>query len=705
MTRTPKVAGVTTYISVESSLLDNWLAAEQADALLGAPVGRLLRELWEPWPESVRDSATRLARGLVLLEQALRLPLRGTAPQALEPSMAARQSVLESASTQVLAERVDAFLETLGNGLIELRNEVSYQLMPLRRLVARLNQAGEFAGMDPFVAAVARVAPESALVAGYRDARARLEERVRAALVVFRVPPGGTPEERLELATAAVKAVESAYVVAYMFCDPLPRVPLGDFRPLEGEDNALDLLNRAYYRLRGAGIYSDFITAVSHDNLQARADAARFREDLVRQAAREGPLHVLEVGVGGGRFAADFLRACERIGGDRSLFPFYHRLRYVMGDLSPAMLRDALAQQPERDRVQVLGLDELDRMAPYALQRYNELFDDLTQCSILYRDPGGRLYRSEVRGTYPAALLPEGVSPEALADWLDRTDLDALGRLGVEALVPLDFEVRLVPCGADALPLGAFLVELLGDRRDVLFPFPIGGARFLEQSLDRAGDRGKVRIFDYGLASMDSAAHDYGSALQIVRRYGASATRDVLFPLLEAVAHRVGKPTRLVRLEEFIREATGEQPIPVRYLAGIEGEARVTPLCSRGLFPLTALRHHVDLLARAAQGGDYSAFLAEAQARGWVRLGVPGFDAVWAGTLLDRLAVDLDFSLNALFRRHALGLLSEDVPWLTGPAARKAVEQDLSRLGFDLVQVRSVLDRPEFGHFWVLEVG
>lgn len=676
------------YEQLESKLRQSAVAGFEADVLRSSPLANTLRSEAENLAR-----AEQLAQALEVLVKARFLPQRPPAGQALIPALEARQKLYAGTLS------FEAFCGQVREALLELRSEYSYLLMPLKRLTVRLRQAGEEAGCDPFVRAVRQVAPESVLWQGYTQARQDLEERVRSAVTLLREVPPDTLEDVLAHVAAVIKAVELSFVAAGQFVDPVPRLPMGDFRPLESEDNQLDRLNRAYYRLRGAEIYEDFVTAVSHDSLQARADAHAFRNDLRRLQAHDGPVHVLEVGVGGGQYAADFLQECQKIGGEWSPLPFYRRLTYVMGDISPAMLRDALGSQ-KTDNVQVVGLDELSTYAPYHLQRYNELFDDLPACSVLYNDPQGKLYRAELRGTFPEGMLPEGVTLEELAAWMDAADLERLTPVGVETLALIDWDVRFVPCVLAEFP-GGELLKAEELPRDRLIPLNGGGVQFLRGALERSG-LGAIRLFDYGLGDFEQCAGTYTAANQIVRRYGASATRDVLFPLLQRVAEQSGRQARIQRLEEFIAESMGEAPSAFRFLMGIEGGNLVSRVASgaEAPFPLTALKHYSEIAAHPGQ--DYSRWLAELREKGWLDLCQP--EGAQAGTNLERLAIDLDFAVNSAFRRCCEGLLREDAAWLVGAAMKAEVKSALERIGYASEAIDRQLAHPTSGKFWVLSV-
>lgn len=572
---------------------------------------------------------------------------------------------------------------SLMEGYVELRSYYSGHCVTLRRLVNRIKDS-ECAGIDPLAKAVADIDPESPLgLPGYREMRRQLQVLVDRCVELLRQVPE-TPEEWHHHMGVLVKTFEQAHALAGMFCDPSPRALLSEkFIPLDEPGNILDQTNEVYYRLRGSTIYEDFITAVSHDPLQAQADAVRFCQHV---PTLPDPLRVIEVGVGGGQYAADFRAECRR----RLTRP----VQYVMGDISPAMLRDALAHSPQSRDITVLGLDELNKLAPYSLHRHNELYTDLPCAAVVYADKSGKLYRAEVRGTFPEMLLTPEVTAEKLGRWMDAVELDPLGTFGVETLEHVDWEVRFVPFACDD--------PALQGRSDELFSYQNGPAQFFRESLQRAK---WLRIVDYGIPDLSGAARTYEETVQVIRRYGASATRDLLFDMFARIAREAGRPARVVRLEEFVAETTGQRPVFLRLLAGVDGDARVSRVVSGPLapFPLTSLTHYDDL--RGLSAPTYEEFLAQAFERKWVHLTLPGVDWPHVSSHLERLAVDLDFEVNAIFRRPMIELLKDHVPWFTDDVLKKRLTGEMVALGFSPEKVAAELHTPSFGRFWVLEVG
>ncbi|MCE7871859.1 hypothetical protein DYH09_15975 [bacterium CPR1] len=574
---------------------------------------------------------------------------------------------------------------SLEEGLVELRAHYAGLNASLRRLLNRIRNT-ESAGIDPLARAVAELDPESPLgLPGYREVRRQLEALVGRCTELLREVPLST-EEWLRHIAVVVKTFELAHATAGNFCDPGPRARLGEtFIPFDEPGNVLDQTNLVYYRLRGSTIYEDFITAVSHDPLQAQADAMRFCSQV---GSLPDPLRVLEVGVGGGQYAADFRADCARRLG--------RPVHYCMGDISPAMLKDALAHSPTSRDIEVLGLDELNRLAPYALQRHNELFTDLPCAAVLYADKQGKLYRATARGTFPEALLTPEVSAEQLHAWLTAGELEPLGRFGVQTLEHVDWEVRFEPFECDD--------PALKGRSDVLFSYQNGPARFFRESLERAH---YLRIVDYGIPDLSGAARSYEEAVQVIRRYGASATRDLLFDMFARIAQEAGRPARVVRLEQFVAETTGQYPVFLRLLAGVEGTSRVSRVVSgpTAPFPLKSLRHFEEIASLAGTIEDYTAFLDRLQQQGWVRLSMPGVDWPHVSSNLEKLAIDLDFEVNAIFRRPAIELLKDHVPWFTDEPLKQRLAAELVELGFAQEPVLQELRNPTFGRFWVLEVG
>jgi SAM-dependent MidA family methyltransferase len=644
---------------------------------------------------------------LRMLTEAEQLPLPCEAQIAVQRGRAMVEEILQSGAGTALPTSVTRLRKRVVASLRAAIRACPPRLLLLKDRLLRLRKNGRDGGMDPFVRGVQAIAPDSRLVRSHHAARATFETLVRHADLLLAQPAAAAPRALLEHLARLVKTLELARAYAGRFASLPRRAPLGDdWKALTADGNMLDLLNRANYGLRGKAIYDDFATQVRGDPLLAQADAACFRRDLKANPSTD--LQVLEVGVGGGQFAADFI-ACLSGGDDRL------QVRYCIGDISRAMLDDALRHLARTDsHVEVLALDELagsDRR--FVLQRFNELFDDLPECAVLYVDGDGRLWTAEVRATFPGASPPGPVGGppvplHTLTRALQDTDLDTLRQLAPEDLGSLEVEVRFTPIQLTDLPYGDLLPALLEGARDRLFPYNVGAARFLEQCLDRAEPHGVVRIYDYGLPHCRAATR-YEESAKVVRHFGANPTRDVLFSLLQAVAERRGWTTRLCSSEHFIHEALGQDLVDFGPLDGADGpllSARITS-GEDALLPLTALRHHAAIVGRAAQLGNdgslYQAFIEELAESGAIDLGQP--PNVWPRdtSLLEGLALDLSFSISAVFRAPAQEAMAEGKNWVTRPAALARIADRLERIGYRGDAVRTLFKEPPVTKFWVLE--
>lgn len=714
-------AGASALADVERELLSGWATAPLCPHIFASALWTRLRTTE---PSAQLDATTReLGEALALSATAGLLPLEHRVRAVVDHPFLTARRLLASTDLQTLPADVARLRKELGQALGVALQSCRATLVGLQKVLETLLAAEDQETMDPFVRAVAAISPESALIRSHRAARVALEALVAQIAVLLKpllkgvrrgeldAPPGVL----LQGLSSVAKSIETACALAGRFTLPQPTLPLGDdWTSLATTNNTLDLLNRAFYGLRGASIYEDFTTPVSHDPLQARADAASFREHLGSLApAPEAPhapssrprsqpqplVHVLEVGVGGGHFSADFLtnmRGCAN-------------LHYWLGDISEAMLADAqrhLSTFAHEAQVGVITLHDLeDSQRRFDLQRFNELFDDLPECAVLYVDAEGRIWNAEVRGTIPSST---SCDVPGLARALKSTDLERLREVSADDLARIRLEVRFVPIGRQDLAYGDLLPQLLQGVRDVLVPFNIGGARFLEQCLGRAGANGLVRIYDYGLPRCQAAAR-YEKSSFVVRYYGGNPTRDVLFPLLQAVAERQGFATVLRPLDDFMSRTLGCMLVAFEPLMSDQGQLLTSgaTLDDDAPLPVSSLRCFPEIVEVAAQMGDdverYAEFVSQLARRGWLDLGLPPNEWPQARSLMEALALDLAFSVSAVFRDPGRQAVAEKKSWILDPDALEGIATRLTSIGYSEGAVNALFSEPRGGKFWLLE--
>lgn len=686
--------------------------------VLPAEVRALLGPLQTHAQGGCAASAGTLER-LVHLAQVMALPvpapLREAAPELLED--AAR--VAEADDPGVRATAAAAFAAGLGRALGAARAVVAAEVAGLEEQMADVSARG--AAHAPVVAALlAHQGPDGSLAVSVARERARVDEALGRARA-----PG--PLE------GAIKALERARWGARFF--PRRRevtAPPGDaWRPLGDAGAALEVINGAYYRARGHGIYEDFKTQVGEDPTLSRADAADFarRVDEARGAGQALPeaLGVVETGIGSGQFAQAFLDALEQGAPD-----LYARVRYHLCDVSPVMLEQALARPAlarHRARLVPVRSDGLPDALPDGVAavccRFYELFTDLPRTDLVYRAPDGGLWRVWARGVVldPSPLPRRAgapASPAEVAAWLGEGDVERLAALTPEALARLDWEARLGPYEERDLPAPAD--DLFFGQTDLLLPVPLGGVQALRDAVDLlTPDFGWVRLSDYALVTAAPFHRGLPYVSQVVRRYGGNATLDLHAPLLAGVAAGLGLEVQVAPLSAFVSRAVGGRVAPIppyyaRYAAAnllrhVSGDDAVLPVSALAAAePLAERAAGLDAQVAAAPPTDraeararaWEALLGEAQAAGWLDPGLPLHDARPEAPLLASLAEELDVVVNGLLVRAGAGPLRAGRAWWT-PDEVQGLILSLAAIGFAPEAASRALEgHPDRVRLWTL---
>jgi tetratricopeptide (TPR) repeat protein len=325
------------------------------------------------------------------------------------------------------------------------------------------------------------------------------------------------------------------------------RPVIQDFCPLA--DSLEWRLGQSYLRESGNRAFTSdpepVPFAVNNDgNLSVSAAEVLFAALVAAERAGTlGPdVFVLEVGIGVGLFARFFLDAfralCAREGKD-----YYDRLRYVAGDYSEKMLRDAgrhgvFANHPGRYVLRVV-----DALSPERSLAADPLFGP----------PGGRpfhaVFLNYLLDCLPAAVLKvEGDEVRQLcvrsclargADLSEYCDLtvEELARLAASPdpraapalrraydLLASEYEYR--PVAPEAVPYGEVAMRFARAAGRRSFVHSYGALRALERLLGLLRDDGLILVNDYGQVRPEDA-DDFQH-----QRYSQSTFVGVNFPLL-----------------------------------------------------------------------------------------------------------------------------------------------------------------------------
>lgn len=643
------------------------------------------------------------------LEPEKRAPLTALAQAMALPAPPA----LRQAAQQAVQQARELSAEALGELLSAAESEARASLAAE---VARLeaSQAGKHV-LSPPAAAILALDGSPSLVESLGEEQARLQTEVARARTLLDAGADLAP---------LLKAVERARHTARFF-PPWPgKKMVSETGRALGEPGAvIEVLNAAYYRVRGQGIYEDFQTLVGADPTLGQADAVDFANRVAAAeeagAALPETFGVVETGIGSGRFAQSFLDALSECAP-----AIYARTRYYLCDLSESMLASALAQDGLAKHAEVvtpLVSNGIPRELPDGCRplfcRSFELFDDLPRTDLMYRDPAGQVFRlvahAVVWGEEPLQRVGEGeVDPGDALRWLSEGDVDQLGQLKPGDLTRLDWEGRFEPFEgdlADGLPPDL----LFCGERDVLAPLPHGGTDALFDALHLLHpELGWLRLSDYGIVQLGPANRTLSALSQVSRRYGASITLDVHFPLLAALAGGLGWQPSIAPVSAVVGRAMGARVCPIPPYYARFGAANLLRDVS-GPTPLLRLEQLAAFEAIAARAAEletaereqaFAQLVGDAEREGWLRPGLPLHDPDPALPLLEALALELDFVVNAVFVRHGTPALASGREWYA-PHELAHIIEVLAAIGWPQERVeRAIEGIPERVRFWTLTV-
>lgn len=344
-------------------------------------------------------------------------------------------------------------------------------------------------------------------------------------------------------------------------------------------------VNSVYYRSKGVRLYNDFSTKVSRCSKISVANAFDFYGHLsALQEKNSLPDEIIvhEYGIGDGAFAAAFLETMKSM--DKKLREsFYPRLHYVLGDISPKLLKQASESKALSVHNGVTEFIELDatrlpfRKSNVSYVRSNEVWDDLP--TLLVQKKNGELLEALValnRGAaeYSPRLLDEKLLNEIPVCWFNN------------------------------LP------------ESYVFPVPTGALSCLGECLRILDKRqgAYIDVYDYGFNSFDEMLSEPSELWNsfLVREYGTQLTVDVNFLFLSMFAAQRGFNTDFSTIAEYLGHALGEKIFPITLG---EGTGAYT-----GYFTLEELAAHKLALKRAGYSKDFSeGYFSEDDGYRWMR--------------------------------------------------------------------------------------
>ncbi len=329
--------------------------------------------------------------------------------------------------------------------------------------------------------------------------------------------------------------------------------PLGDFQPADFWQTHV---NAIFYGIQGPGIHDHFQTFVSRDHRLAHALAEQFF-DSVTQSPINGPLHIMEWGVGNGNLAGSFLSCLKIRDSEGRVYP---RLRYSLCDFSEEILKGARLQPRLEDHLGQTDFIHMDAEAddvtpdsPVHQIISNEIWDDLATKVLVKLD-----------GQFLEEFLQPYLDPthsplpfDEFAEVFKDKNLEQLKSLPA-FLDKIHWKRTLRKTDIANLP-HADEIKTHFENIDDRIPVPVNTGAF--QTLKRANDLLAESSlgytgFDYGMLGFEELNR---VGRPYFKLYGGQYTNMVNFPLLKTVGEGLGfSHTTLEPQQAFVSSQMGE---------------------------------------------------------------------------------------------------------------------------------------------------
>ncbi len=299
-------------------------------------------------------------------------------------------------------------------------------------------------------------------------------------------------------------------------------------------------LHARYWEDRGVAAFSSGeVPSLGTSNWAAASGHARFYEALVAELVADGrlddagPVRVLEVGAGDGRFASSFLRALEE-GSDASR-ALLVRTEYLLSDSAERTLDEAL-ESPRLKRWATAG-----RVAPL---RYD--LDQPPPPPLASGAPVVLVVAGYVASVLPALHLQRDADDHW---WALEVEVRETGEAAAAPAISYQWEpATLDACVADPRH-GQAIRRAVDELGDATVIYPERYFDFLRQVGEVLAPGGVVVTTDCGESDTDGFA---GRFTREVRRYGRSLAEAVGFPLFDTFAEAFG--WQVARTDEPLHE-------------------------------------------------------------------------------------------------------------------------------------------------------
>lgn len=335
--------------------------------------------------------------------------------------------------------------------------------------------------------------------------------------------------------------------------------------------------NEIYYKVRGETVVEeDFKTLAAHDDKTAKANGIDVLEIVNREDFDK--LIVVEIGIGNGQFARDFL---ETVVGKIDL-------KYYLFDVSEKMIDDVKKRDwvSNFEGVLEFGIRDAEDFDLGFLKntdektliyfRFNELYDDLS-CEYFLKD-GEDVYKLFGKMT----IDDSEEKKDEIKAAVDAMDIEGLKKIGIEVTekIRLEFEPRKI----DLNELCVVRRELISESPDMsLIPVNVGCALNFKKIVTEMNDTGKkfmIDIFDYGLpVNEEEFIEDMDDPSRLYSQdFSGCRTNDVNFRFLWKITEKnwdgkIGQEFESQR--EYIEKVFGIKLYKVDDIFDVDGNFRL----------------------------------------------------------------------------------------------------------------------------------
>lgn len=461
------------------------------------------------------------------------------------------------------------------------------------------------------------------------------------------------------------------------------------------KDHYITKINCWYYGIQGVLLYKDFDTKASLSPELSSADAVNFAKKLKKI---EKSINVLECGIGNGQFGIDFLNKLKND------YPeSYENVVYNYCDFSQKLLdqvseRKSLLEHKGKAKYKEMNFLNFDFGDDIEYMRYHELFDDVPQNQIIYKDKSGSLYEllwkffiknpSQEDITIINDLEKNGINTE----YADQINI---------MLQKISWEYKLEKLSSENHNYFDILNNSSRNKEDDFFIFNYGVIDSMER-IDKSSKKDTVLVtFDYGFynSQVIGLKNKYYASSFINRNYGASITNDVNYDAIEVWAKNKGYGVRVLPQENYIEENLGYFVVDA---ASFSSHKR---LYRHSMFTRTMFgsESYIDSSLVIDNSMEYSEYLKKLKEHSILNnnLSYPQDESL---SNEENIKINNDFYICNVFKRYNLKFLYGDLgsAWLSRQIP--VISENLEKLGFKNDLFEKEKEKRDYCTLWVAEL-